>query len=1012
MPQSQSLSPNLFRRIWFWILMGLVFVVVLFFTLLPVGIDHGIEAYLKDQGADQVSLEDVDFNPISGRMTVTNLDVKIGAQTVLKIPQATFNFDWTPFIRKRFVLERFTISDTELIIEELENGNWLIGGIIIPAKKEPSAPVAWNFSFQEATAKNCRIKFIRGRLTSDLAIEQAKVSKLTSWLHEDYARLEFTGQLNGALAELSLDVDPFGRETAVAGRIKLKGLALNPFNQLLQPYLKMLEGRLEADLTVEIRQSADGALSYHQKGLLNLSQIRTQVGAPDFSTAGLSLDGAVRIEIPKSEETLKIGAEGQLSGSQLSMTDKTANFQIQQDAVDWRGKIDYAQSPEATKLDLNGALEIRNAHVTAPEINLSEENLNWKGALEFSNPHVIADKRITTEGEFRSGPLALSLPQQNIKFENAGLEWRGKFDYTHAETQQKINSDGQISLEDLKIESPQLSLAEEKLTWQGPLEFSTTANPEDRRIIADGALDGSQLIVHLLNRKLKFKHQGLSWKGQLDFGETNDLNSLNAEADVILNEVEILNAEKDLPLLDSKRVDLQAIKIDGLDKINVSGIEIHGLAVLSEPKGAQSATADLSVLNMQALKFENARLSQQKDLSIDTINLQEVKAFVHRDLQGKWAITERWETIRSNIFAADPAQQPASNIDAKKKSEDSGFRIGKIEITGDSKLRFQDESVSPAFSIDFRLLEARLADLDSRRPEKPATVKLLISDGKDSRISLDGTMQPFTGKLNLEWIGKIESFELPSLSPYVIQNTGFRFISGDLQADIPIKINQNQLEGKIDLILYNPKVERVKAEKPPEENQGKIRLNIPLDSALKLMRDKQNDVKINIPISGDINDPQFSVADAVNKVLVKTLQKSALSYLKYMLGPYGIGISVAEFAYKQASKIRLNPILFAPGSGDLDEAAIDYLQRVAAIMKDYPRVQVSVCGVATESDRATMKASAKIEDSALLELAKNRTERIEDQLVKSHEIGADRIIACTPEIDSTAESKPRADLEF
>ena len=125
-----------------------------------------------------------------------------------------------------------------------------------------------------------------------------------------------------------------------------------------------------------------------------------------------------------------------------------------------------------------------------------------------------------------------------------------------------------------------------------------------------------------------------------------------------------------------------------------------------------------------------------------------------------------------------------------------------------------------------------------------------------------------------------------------------------------------------------------------------------------------------------------------------------------------IGISVAQLAYEQVTKIRLNPILFTPGSDDLDEAAIDYLQRVAAIMKEYPEVQVSVCGVATENDRAEMSANASIEDSALLELAKNRTKSIEDQLVKSHDIGADRIVACRPEIDSNVKSKPRADLEL
>jgi outer membrane protein OmpA-like peptidoglycan-associated protein len=253
---------------------------------------------------------------------------------------------------------------------------------------------------------------------------------------------------------------------------------------------------------------------------------------------------------------------------------------------------------------------------------------------------------------------------------------------------------------------------------------------------------------------------------------------------------------------------------------------------------------------------------------------------------------------------------------------------------------------------------------------------------------------------------------LPLLSPYAIENTGYRFVSGEVQADIPVKINQNQIDGKIDLILYNPAVKAVKTEGPERGKAGKIRLNMSLQTALKLLRDKQNDVKLNIPISGNINDPKFSVADAINRVLAKTLQSSALSYLKYMLGPYGIGISIAEIAYKQATKIRLNPILFAAGSDDLDEAAVDYLQRVAAIMKEYPEVQVSVCGVAAESDRKSIRGKSSKEDSALLELAENRTERISNQLVKLHGIAAKRIVACAPEIDSSAAGKPRAKLEI
>ena len=115
--------------------MVMVVIGVLSFIMLPVGIDYGIVRYLKDQGADQVSLEDVDFNPITGRMTLTNLSLIIGAQTLLKIPQAILNIEWRPFMHKRFVLERFEISNAELTVQTLEDGSWQIGGIKLPGKK-------------------------------------------------------------------------------------------------------------------------------------------------------------------------------------------------------------------------------------------------------------------------------------------------------------------------------------------------------------------------------------------------------------------------------------------------------------------------------------------------------------------------------------------------------------------------------------------------------------------------------------------------------------------------------------------------------------------------------------------------------------------------------------------------------------------------------------------------------------------------------------------------------------
>jgi outer membrane protein OmpA-like peptidoglycan-associated protein len=968
------------HRRWFWMLIGLVVCGAVSIILLPVGIDYGIERYLKDQGADQVKLEDVDFNPFTGHTILKNLTIVLSAQMVLSIPEAMLDIEWRPFINKRFVLKRVTISDTEITVKNLETGRWQVGGILLPHKNETAGPSDWNFGLQQVTIENSTIKFISPQLSSDLKIEQATIQKLSSWLPEQSARLELKGQLNEGNLELEVDVTPFANLIITAGHIRLNGLTLMPFARLLEPHFKSLEGRLDADLKFEVNQMA--------------------------------------------EEKLKVDADGKLNGSKLSTIIKNTNLQIQQNKIDWQGKIAYIQTAAAKDLNLDGVLGIQNVNLKGYQINLSEEKLNWKGVFTFSsisNPD--AEQNITSDGALSTGLLAVSLPQQKINIEHAGLEWQGKLAYAQNKATKSINADGQIHLDAAKLKLPELNLSEEKLSWKGKFQFSAPAESAGQRIMTDGTLNGSRLQVDLPNRKLKYDHRGLALTGRLDTGEAKNLSGITAEGGIVLNDARILQAKTNRHLLSSHRVDLQAIQVKGLDDIHISSSALAGLVMLAAPD-AGSPVANLPSLRLQEVKFNDVRLSQQNNLAIASIQLNDVKAAVHRDTEGKLPAIESWRAIQKDIFAVNQAERATTGPPAKKNADDFTFRIGVVEIFGDSEIQIRDESVSPDFSMDLSILEARVTQLDSSLPEQPASVKLQFSDKENARLSLAGNMQPFTDKLNLDWVGKIEAVELPPLSPYAIRSTGFRFTSGELEADLPFKIAQNELSGQIDLTLFNPRIKRAKLEDTTKKSTGKIQLNMTLDSALRLLRDKQNNVKLNIPVSGDIRDPQFSVAGAINKVLARTLQASALSYLKYTLGPYGIGISVAQLAYEQALKIRLNPIKFAPGSDELNETAIDYLQRVATIMKDYPAVQVVLCGVATESDRGAIggarsaknrePSSAQTDntDTELLALAEQRADQIQNRLVDVHSIAAKRIIGCEPKIAKRTDATPRVDLEL
>jgi hypothetical protein len=316
----------------------------------------------------------------------------------------------------------------------------------------------------------------------------------------------------------------------------------------------------------------------------------------------------------------------------------------------------------------------------------------------------------------------------------------------------------------------------------------------------------------------------------------------------------------------------------------------------------------------------------------------------------------------------------------------------------------------------------------------------LVAESRNyTHLKLQGNVQPFGERISMDLKGKIKAVELPPLSPYAAKTLGYNLISGEMDADIDLKVAVGKLQGEADLKLYNPIVEAV----DPEKMKSEAGRSIPLQSALKVLRDDDNDVRLKIPISGDVTDPEFSISDAINQAVIRGLTMATLSYLKYALGPYATAVGIVELGVKVGEKflpgIRLKPVEFQPGASDLDPATIEYLGKVATILKEKKDMRLRLCGWATETDRmAPREAAAEttaapsgaekpgpdgqivaakddhspFSNEAILALAEQRANRIEDILVSQHGIKDKRIFICKPEIDKNSDAKPRVELVF
>jgi len=427
-----------------------------------------------------------------------------------------------------------------------------------------------------------------------------------------------------------------------------------------------------------------------------------------------------------------------------------------------------------------------------------------------------------------------------------------------------------------------------------------------------------------------------------------------------------------------------------------------------------------------ATNINGIHISQAPDVAIDSIQFTSIKVQLAKTKDG---------TLQ---LPSSDNKQPKSQTDsATKQAEDKvsqppKIKLKHLQIGGDSVVAFKDNSVSPPFNLNLQVSELALEGMDSMQPEHPTAFNMSGKFDKFSSISLKGDLFPFSQKPSLDLTGNITSFELPPLSSYTVSTLGHILESGQLKAELNIKIDKGVIDSKNTLKINQLKLKPGDPEKMAKFDQG---LSMPLDSALSLLRDKDDNIQLKLPISGNIKSPDFNIADAINQSLSTAMKFAAMSYIKLALQPFGALVSiyqVANSAGKMVSAVRLDPVSFPPGESQLNEEAKAYLKNTSKLMATRPKLNIKICGKATTLELISILKNQKQEpaqkdpdvikdkkDSGVLTaeheellsvLARARSIAIKDYLVTNGGINAERLFICHPAIDREKTASPRAEL--
>ncbi|MCK4924822.1 MAG: DUF748 domain-containing protein [Spirochaetes bacterium] len=233
------------------------------------------------------------------------------------------------------------------------------------------------------------------------------------------------------------------------------------------------------------------------------------------------------------------------------------------------------------------------------------------------------------------------------------------------------------------------------------------------------------------------------------------------------------------------------------------------------------------------------------------------------------------------MYTSRDSESSASDTD--KSQGETTFSIGRLFLQQGCSLIFIDETVNPLVRLDMQFQHFDLKGLGSKDENKPINFSSKVTLGPYASLTTEGFVETSTSPLDLDISLNMNSFELQTLSPYATKHLGYRFERGQMNFDGNLVIDEGQLTGKSTFIIKNARLI------PEETEKSKEALKIyakPLERAFRILSDNNNTLTIDIPISGDITNPQFDLQKIVQTAVIRAIQITIKVTLGIALWPY------------------------------------------------------------------------------------------------------------------------------
>lgn len=498
-----------------------------------------------------------------------------------------------------------------------------------------------------------------------------------------------------------------------------------------------------------------------------------------------------------------------------------------------------------------------------------------------------------------------------------------------------------------------------------------------------------------------------NWNGDISFNpSTKDGSSeavpLYANGSIALKDITLKNNPLNLALLDIKMLNAKNINIETPASINIDQIDINNFIALQ--RNNKPISHDTQLVGFDTLSIQPVSLSDLNNLKLGKVILAGSQAFLSIDKKGLTDFA-KWLPKTSKDNKGSP-EQVATN---KTETNNFSYSIDNFTFNSGKHFIFVDDSLKERFSVDIHTVVLNLDKLDSNTPDKPSHANLSFKINKHGIFKVNAELTPLAKKVSINGKGEIAGLDLRMLAPFTKQHVGHNIKSGQLDADLKLGVKKGTIDSNISLKLHHFELKVVNKKEAEELNSE---FGFPLNTSLSLLRDKDNTIRLDIPVTGDIANPEFDPSDAIIKASSKAITSAVIQYYT----PFGLVFAVGSL-FDLATALNFKPVLFTGNIATLNSEHKEQLNKLATLMTERPGIHLTLCGISNHVDKnvlfppakkmattsedktAPEKPLAKEKLQLLKKLAESRSSNIKNYLIKNKSIKASRLIECSPEFE-------------